>query len=322
MRYCVKCGKDVRETWKFCLSCGAEVPAEGDQAPPADGASVICRRCGRRVDRADAFCSGCGRSLSGDAQTADSDGEIRRPPVLRPPEPGAADPADALREPGAGRADLELPRRRDRGDERGAGGRPGARPAVLLSLIVAAVLVAGIANFLIRGSEGRSEEGVAPAQPDPAASHPAPAVPPADSIGALERVQAEAERQLRQAEDELRQALRAASAGADAGPDGAVETPALPDRSLVRDRIQGTFGAIQACAAGRTAVVNARVTFEGTSGRVIEATAGGDLPDGVRACVVEVLRGISMPAFADRTFTIDFSVEVGDPQAESGGGDG
>lgn len=281
MRYCTKCGKEVRENWKFCLSCGAEVPADA---------------------------------------AAEPDGDIPSPPVRRPPEPGTfAQDAPGHAGPARG-VEGGFPPGRDHGGGPGSPPRPDARPAVLLSLLVAVALAAGIVLVLVRGGEGSEGESVASGGPKPVEPTPvpvpAPEPPVADPMGALDRARAEAEQQLRQAEEDLRREVRelqAELAKADAEPDGSAATPPRPEASLIRTRIQGLLEPLHVCAAGRRVVVSAKVTFEGATGRVAEATAGGDLPDEVRACVLEALRGMSVPPFADPTFTIDFTLPVGAP---------
>lgn len=303
MRYCRECGKEMREAWRFCLSCGAEAPRDEAEAQPegaagGGGTRGVCPGCGGPVRRVDRFCANCGRDLR-EASAAAREGQIPAPPVLRPPEPEAPKPA-ARREPGVGRAEIEAAHR--------------SKTAVVLTLFGVAMLGAGLASVLLRRGPTTGGEGVSSVPPGAAASPPVVAVPPAGAAATLEARAAGATPWAGYLEDELQRQRRAAEqavGGIEAG--GARETPTRPDPRLVRARIEEVVEALRACAAGRRTVVSAKVTFEGTTGGVTEATAEGDLPDEARTCAVEALRGLSVPPFTEPTFTVDFSIPVGDP---------
>ncbi|MBN1770351.1 MAG: zinc ribbon domain-containing protein [Deltaproteobacteria bacterium] len=276
MRHCTKCGKEVKDSWKFCLACGAEVP---DDPPPPD---------------------------------ARADG-IAAPPVMRPPEP--SEPSSAT--PGGlkvARLDLEIPRYR--GGQAPAG-KPGARPALLIAVAAAVALAGAVGVFLLRGSDagesGSSGRAEPPVQVQTASAPQPPPAVPAEPVGTIDRALLEAELAARQAAGDLKRELREEWEAAGTEPDPAAGRSARPDPHLVYARIEGVREAIYACAAGRNTDVSAKVTFEGATGRVTAATAEGDLPAEARECIVEVLRGMSVPAFADPSVTIDFTLPVGTP---------
>src|SRR6266436_796425 len=54
---CTKCGRDNRESRKFCADCGAPIAAK-------------CQRCGASNEPGERFCGGCGTALSANAAGA------------------------------------------------------------------------------------------------------------------------------------------------------------------------------------------------------------------------------------------------------------
>ncbi len=59
---CPVCGKPVKAGSRFCMSCGASIPAE-EPAPAAASAPsqrAFCKSCGNPLRPGDKFCMKCG----------------------------------------------------------------------------------------------------------------------------------------------------------------------------------------------------------------------------------------------------------------------
>jgi hypothetical protein len=213
---------------------------------------------------------------------------IAAPPVLRPPEPSGAP---------AGRYQLEIPR--FQGGTAGAA-RPGAKPAILIAVLAAVGLVGAVLFVLFgHGSSSGSGGSQSSAVPQQVAVPPTVPATPAEPVGAAERALAEAERQLGQARTDLERELREEWKAANTEPDPNAGRPQQPDRGVILARFRDVQPTIYACAAGRTVSINAKVTFEGATGRVTAATVEGDLSAEAKQCIAEVLRGMSVPPFTD-----------------------
>lgn len=275
MRHCPGCGRQNEDHWKFCMGCGVELPPE-----PAPSPALV------RPDG------------------------IAAPPVMRPPEP--SEPSSAT--PGGlqvARVDLEIPRYR--GGQAPAG-KPGAKPALLIAVVAALALAGAVGFFLLRGADaGESEASgrAEPAQVQSAAAPQPPPAPPAEPVGTVDRGLLEAELFARQAADDLKRELREEWEAANSEPDPAAGLPATPDRTLLRDRFAALRETVYACAAGRDGMVKVRATFEGASGRVTEATVEGDLPAESKECIVETVRGVSLPPFTQPSFDVEFPYVFG-----------
>lgn len=289
MRHCTKCGKQVRDSWKFCLSCGAEVPAES--APPAESPytpgeqQAVLEKYGVRRPAAD-------------AGAVRNDG-IAPPPVLRPPDPSGAP---------AGGYQLEIPRYQG---GQAAAARPGVRPAILIAVLAAVGLLGAVLFVMFgHGSSAGSSGGQSSAAPAQVAAPPTVPATPAEPVGAVDRALAEAERQLGQARTDLERELREEWAAANTEPDPNAGRPQQPDQSVLRDRLRDVRQTIYACASGRTVSVNAKLTLEGATGRVTAATVEGDLPAEARQCIGEVLRGMSVPPFTDGSADVHVPINI------------
>jgi hypothetical protein len=275
MRHCTKCGKEVQDSWKFCLGCGAEVPAEPGPAARTDG--------------------------------------IAAPPVMRPPEtPGASATTPGGVE--VARVELEIPRYR--GGQASAG-KPGAKPAVLF-VALGLVALAGVLGYFLLSRGGGGESGAQGSSP-PVEAVPGPATAanvaasPAEPQGVVDRTLAEAERQLGQARSDLERELREDWNDLNTEPDPGAGLPKEPDRAVILARFRDVQETIYACASGRTVSIDTKVTFEGATGRVTEATVEGDLSTEAKECIVEVLRGMSVPPFSEASVNVNFPIRIGTP---------
>lgn len=97
--FCVRCGKPLSGSDRFCMYCGTPVDADGPAPAAAPRTTAVqaapsCPRCGKPVGRADRFCMGCGAALGGaDAPVPRhlpfwkrrKKSEATQPPVAPPP---------------------------------------------------------------------------------------------------------------------------------------------------------------------------------------------------------------------------------------------
>ncbi len=84
-RTCPVCGKAVSGDSKFCLYCGAELPAS--ERPKPKNNETVCPVCGRKAAAGEKFCMGCGTPLAG-RQPAESE-EITCPSCGKKADKGA-----------------------------------------------------------------------------------------------------------------------------------------------------------------------------------------------------------------------------------------
>ncbi|MGN0638201.1 MAG: zinc-ribbon domain-containing protein [Huintestinicola sp.] len=62
MKYCPECGKENKDSNKFCLKCGAPFEEE------AKAEELCCPNCGVTIEEADDFCPECGTPLKGELE--------------------------------------------------------------------------------------------------------------------------------------------------------------------------------------------------------------------------------------------------------------
>lgn len=63
MKICPQCQKEYADDTVFCMSCGAQLVQEQEQARPVSGG--FCSRCGTPLASGVAFCPGCGNPVNG-----------------------------------------------------------------------------------------------------------------------------------------------------------------------------------------------------------------------------------------------------------------
>jgi pSer/pThr/pTyr-binding forkhead associated (FHA) protein len=128
---CAKCGKDNQDHYKYCLGCGAELPATApkqfQQAPGGGGAkppaptqgpsiataappvvasqSSACPQCGQENSPSNRFCAACGYKLGGGAAAAAPPAAARAPSGQ-----GSGITLTALRADGSEAGKYELPK--------------------------------------------------------------------------------------------------------------------------------------------------------------------------------------------------------------------
>lgn len=83
--------------------------------------------------------------------------------------------------------------------------------------------------------------------------------------------------------------------------------PATPDRDAVRSAMRSVAPAVAACTPGNGGTVPVTLIVEGTTGRVIRATVGGDLAGTpAAACIADAASAASLSPFARATFTVQY----------------
>ncbi|MBN1659243.1 MAG: zinc ribbon domain-containing protein [Anaerolineae bacterium] len=60
---CPTCGRAYRVGDRFCVKCGADLPAGSPAATPSP-AATICPQCGTALRPGDVFCSKCGHRVA------------------------------------------------------------------------------------------------------------------------------------------------------------------------------------------------------------------------------------------------------------------
>jgi len=63
MKSCPKCGKELKDTAKFCGGCGSPQP----EAAPSSPTGAQCPQCGKELKPGAKFCGGCGAKVGGSA---------------------------------------------------------------------------------------------------------------------------------------------------------------------------------------------------------------------------------------------------------------
>ena len=75
MAFCVKCGKELEDNWKFCGNCGAEIRKKEENKQNNinvfEGNVHKCPNCGAKVDSFNANCKVCGHEFR-DTKTTNS----------------------------------------------------------------------------------------------------------------------------------------------------------------------------------------------------------------------------------------------------------
>lgn len=95
--------------------------------------------------------------------------------------------------------------------------------------------------------------------------------------------------------------------GHEASPPGASAQPAsVPSRGEVVRVMQDVAPRVQACGTGQPALVVARTTFRGDSGRVENVVVDGTVPEAVRSCVAQALRNVSVAPFGQSTHVVSY----------------
>ena len=60
--FCPNCGTEIKESSKFCSSCGADVDAESIEG--TEIGKRVCLKCGAELREEEKFCSSCGVRIS------------------------------------------------------------------------------------------------------------------------------------------------------------------------------------------------------------------------------------------------------------------
>ena len=205
-KLCSVCGTENRDEAQFCRACGtAFAAAKAAAATGADGtAANVCAECGFQNKPGIRYCANCGMSLapgaagtSGDAATpADEAYASGPPPISYPsfatvsPYPTAHDtdhsslfdqqPTPDIPDPDAAIALRQQEGYESHGDTTAAFQNPPApnRAPLILGIVLAVLVVAGIAAWLFMGSSNPAPPVAAPTPTTvtpPVATTPTPA---------------------------------------------------------------------------------------------------------------------------------------------------
>jgi hypothetical protein len=205
-KLCSVCGTENREEAQFCRACGtAFSAAKAAAATAADGSAAnVCAECGFQNKPGIRYCANCGMSLarrradtSGDAATpADEAYASGPPPISYPsfatvsPYPTAHDtdhsslfdqqPTPDIPDPDAAIALRQQEGYESHGDTTAAFQNPPApnRAPLILGIVLAVLVVAGIAAWLFMGSSNPAPPVAAPTPTTvtpPVATTPTPA---------------------------------------------------------------------------------------------------------------------------------------------------
>ena len=84
-----------------------------------------------------------------------------------------------------------------------------------------------------------------------------------------------------------------------------------PSRDDVIAAMGSVRSAVAACAEGRGGVAQVRVTFSGSSGRVMGAVVEGAFAGTSQgSCIARAVRAASVPRFTQATFAVSFPFQI------------